>query len=202
MALNGSQLGKLIMSQCASKGIIGSEINKFSTGLGEGIVESFIEMNQVQTMDVGMMTTGTGTGKMTGIIPTAMLGMVIPLMMGNGIRGIKMKDIAEAICNAVATHFNAMNEVTTTHTGVALGSGTGKVLGLVPNKMESRIMQKMKANGYTGTMMQPFVNAVSTGICNNIMATAIIAVAISGSPSPLAAGSPIPSSGAGQGKVK
>jgi len=99
-------------------------------------------------------------------------------------------------------HFNAMNEVDTTHSSVALGSGTGKVLGLTPNKMESKIMQKMQANGYSGTKMKPLVNAVSAGICTSIMATAIVTVAISGSPSPLAAGSPIPSGGSGKGKVK
>jgi len=202
MALSGGQLGKLIMAQCASRGILGSEIPRFSAAMGEGIVESFKEMNKVQTIDVGVMTVGTGKGKMTGILPDNLVKVVIPLLMAQGILGTKMKDLAEAVCFATAMHFTAMNEVETSHSTVALGSGTGKVLGLTPNKMESKIMQKMKAQNYDGTMLKPLVKAFSTGFCLNIMATGIVTVAITGSPAPLILGVPIPSGGSGKGKVK
>jgi len=202
MALNGGQLGKLIFAQCASRGILGAEMNKFSTAMGEGIVESFVQMNKVQTIDVGVMTVGTGTGKMMGIIPNALAGMVIPLMMGQGVMGTKMKDLAEGICFAAAMHFNSMNEVQTSHSTVALGSGTGKVLGLIPSVMEAKILQKMLAQNYSGTMMKPLVNAFSTGFCNNVMATAIVTVAISGAPAPITPAGPVPSAGSGTGKVK
>jgi len=202
MALSGGQLGKLILAQCASKGIIGADMAKFSTAMGEGIVESFKEMNKVQTIDVGVMTVGTGKGKMLGIVPTGLSGMVIPLLAAQGIVGTKMKDLAEAVCMATATHFNTMNEVETTHSTVALGAGTGKVLGLVPSKMESKIIQKMKAQNFNGTMLKPLVKAFATGFCTNVMATAIVTVTISGSPAPLILGVPIPSGGSGKGKVK
>ncbi len=202
MALNGGQLGKLILAQCAAKGILGSEMPKFSKAMGEGIVESFVEMNKVQTIDVGVMTVGSGKGKMTGIIPDNLVKVVIPLLMAQGILGTKMKDLAEGVCFATAIHFNTMNEVETTHSTVALGSGTGKVLGLTPNKMESKIMQKMKAQNYDGTMLKPLVKAFSTGFCLNVMATAIVTVAIVGTPAPLILGAPIPSGGSGKGKVK
>ena len=202
MALSGGQLGKLILAQCASKGLVGLDMPKFSAAMGEGIVESFVEMNNVVTIDVGVMTAGTGKGKMAGIIPNALAGMVIPLMLGQGLIGPKMKDLAEGICFAAAIHFNTMNIVETTHSTVALGSGTGKVLGLVPSKMESKIMQKMKAQNFNGTMLKPLVNAFATGFCTNVMATAIVTVAIAGSPAPLILGVPVPSAGSGKGKVK
>ena len=201
MALNGGMLGKLILAQCASKGILGSEIAKFSKAMGEGIVESFVEMNKVQTIDVGVMTSGTGKGKMSGVVSTALSGMVIPLLMSQGILGTRMKDLAEAVCNATAMHLNTMNMVETTHSTVALGSGVGKVTGLIPAKMESKILQKMMANNYNGTMMKPLVKAISVGICTNVMATAIVSVVIVGAPAPLILGVPIPSSGSGKGKV-
>jgi len=202
MALSGSVLGKLILAQCASKGLIGAEMPRFSSAMGEGIVESFKEMNKVVTIDVGVMTVGSGKGKMVGIIPNALAGIVIPLMMGQGLLGTRMKDLAEGICFAAAIHFNTMNEVETSHSTVALGSGTGKVLGLVPSKMESKIMQKMRAQNFDGTMLKPLVNAFSTGFCTNVMATAIVTVAITGAPAPLILGVPIPSAGSGKGKVK
>ena len=139
---------------------------------------------------------------MVGIVPNALAGIVIPLMMAQGILGTKMKDLAEAVCFASAIHFNTMNEVDTSHSTVALGSGTGKVLGLTPNKMESKIMQKMRAQNFDGMMLMPLVKAFSTGFCLNVMATAIVTVAISGSPAPLILGAPVPSAGSGKGKVK
>jgi len=202
MALNGGQLGKLILAQCASKGLVGVKMNPLSKALGEGIVSSFKEMNQVQTIDVGVLTVGTGKGKMTGILPNTLTGVVIPLQMAQGILGTEMKAFTEGVCFAVATHFNTMNEVETTHSTVALGSGTGKVLGLTPNKMENKIMQNLKAQNLKGSKMASFIKAFSTGFCMNIMATAIINVAITGSPAPLILGAPVPSVGSGTGKVK
>jgi len=76
------------------------------------------------------------------------------------------------------------------------------VLGLTPSAMEAKIMQKMKAQNYSGTMLKPLVNAFSTGFCTNVMATAIVTVVITGSPAPLILGVPVPSAGSGTGKVK
>lgn len=201
MALNGPQLSKLILAQCSSKGIVGSEISNFSRAMGEGIVESFISMNQVQTMDVGFISMGTGKGKMSGVIADSLKGVVIPLLTAQTIVGTRMKDLAEAVCVATATHFTSMNEVTTFSCGISVGSGVGKVLGLIPSNMENRIMQKMKAVNHKGTMLLPLVKSFSTGFCNNIMATAIVNVVISGSPSPTFKGNPIPGAGSGKGKV-
>jgi len=201
MALNGAQLGNLILSQSSARGIVGSEMPRFSLAMGMGIVESFLEMNKVNTIDTGVMTVGKGTGKMSGIIPSGLTQVVVPLLMGNGILGTRMKGLAEAVCYATAMHLNSANTVETTHSTVALGSGVGKVLNLIPSKMESRIMQKMSGQNYNGIMLNPLVRAFSMGFCQNIMATAIVNVVISGSPAPLIAGSPVPSGGSGVGKV-
>jgi len=201
MALNGGLLGKLIFAQCASKGMIGSEMANFSSAFGEGIVESFTTMNQVITTDVGVLTAGAGVGKMSGLVPNALTGAVLPLMMGQGILGPNAKDLAEGICNATVMHFNAMNVVNTTHTTVALGSGVGKVLGLTPPVMQAAILAKLTAKGYSGTMMMPLVSAFAQGFCTYVMATAIVSVVITGTPAPLILGAPIPSAGVGQGKV-
>lgn len=202
MALNGGILGKLIFAQCASKGLVGMEMSNFSAAFGEGIVEAFTSMNQVITTDVGVLTAGSGVGKMSGLVPSALTGIVLPLMLGQGMLGPNAKDLASGICTATVMHFNALNVVQTTHTTVALGSGIGKVLGLVPAVMQAKILSKMASKGYSGTMMMPLVNAFSSGFCTYVMASAIVNVVITGSPSPLILGAPIPSAGVGQGKVQ
>jgi len=201
MALNGSMLGKLMLAQCLSKGLRGTMIPPFCAALGEGVVTSFKAMNIVQTVDIGVLTVGTGIGKMSGLMPMSLLGMALPLMAGGGIIGIKSKDLMEALCKAAVMHFNTMNQVSTVHTTVALGTGIGKVSGLIPTTMIALVVAKMASKNIKGPQLIPLVKAFCTALCNNIMATAIVQVAIAGAPAPTVLGVPIPSGGVGIGKV-
>lgn len=201
MALNGSTLGQLMKAQCLSKGLKGTMIAPFCLAMGEGVVTSFVQMNKVQTMDVGVLTVGVGKGKMLGLLPQPLLQAAVPLMLSQGLKGTKSKDFMEALCNATALHFNAMNEVSTTHTTVALGTGIGKVLGLTPNSMVSLIKSKMAAKNIKGEKLEPLVKAYCTAFCNVVMSTTTVQVTITGVPAPLVVLVPIPSVGSGQGKV-
>ena len=176
-------------------------LSSFSMAMGEGIVESFLSMNQVITTDVGFITSGTGKGKLSGLNDQALFALVSSQMMGNGIKGVQMISMAQGISKAVVQHFTSMNMVDTTHMGVALGTGVGKVLGLVPAMMSASIVSKMMGKGIKGTMLLPLVNAVSNGFCTHVMTTGIVNVAIVGSPAPLIIAVPIPGAGVGKGKV-
>ena len=202
MALNPSIMSKLIIGQCAAQGLVGTDIPKFSKAFSKGLINSFKSMNKVITVDAGVMTVGSGKGKMTGLVPGTLVKLTKGLMAGSGIAGTQMSPMADAVCNAVVTHFNAMNEVETTHSTVALGSGVGKVSGLVPSVMEAKIMQEMLGQNFKGTMLYPLVSAFSKAFCTNVMAVGVVNVVITGSPAPLVLGVPIPSGGSGVGKIK
>ena len=133
MALNAGVLSKLMVAQGASKGILGSEFPKFCLAFSEGIIEAFLEQNTVTTIDVGLVSvilTGSGKGKMIGISSSPMLRIAIPLMVAGQIFGTKSVALADAIINAIVIHFIAANIVNTSHIPLAIGTGTGKVLGL------------------------------------------------------------------------
>lgn len=199
--LNGKMLGTQIMGQLASKGMTGSMLSSFSMALGEGIVDSFKSMNQVITTDAGFMTTGSGKGKLSGLNEKMLFGLVAPSMLSGRIAGTQMVSMTQGICSAVVQHFMLMNMVDTTHTGVALGTGIGKVTGLTPTVMTAAVISKMLSKNIAGTQLHPLVKAVSGGFCTHIMATGIVNVTIMGSPAPLILAAPIPSSGVGKGKV-
>lgn len=199
--LNGNLLGSQIMSKLSSKGMTGSMMPSFSMALGEGIVSSFLSMNNVITTDVGFMTAGSGKGKMSGLNEQMLFGLVSPLMLTNGIKGPQMIPMAQAICSAIVQHFISMNMVETTHIGVSLGTGVGKVTGLTPSVMTMAVVSKMLSKSIHGAQLEPLVKAVCQGFCSHVMATGIVNVAIMGSPAPLILAVPIPSSGVGKGKI-
>jgi hypothetical protein len=203
MALNPQALQALMVSQLASKGIRGSKMSSFAGGVSEGIVESFLAQNIVNTIDSGLLPAGApgaGIGKMAGLNPKAMMGMMLPLVASEGILGVKSKDLVEAICTAICNHFLAANLANTIHPLVAIGAGTGTVMGLIPEATTAIMVTKLASKGIRGTKMQGLAKGISTGFVNNVMATAVVTQTIAGSPL-LILGSPVPSGGPGNGKI-
>jgi len=196
--LNGKILGAQIMGQLSSQGIVGPMMPSLSMAFGDGIVNSFVTMNQVITMDTGFMTVGVGIGKLIGINDAILASLAIPLMASATILGVSMVPMTQAISKAVVQHFLLMNMANTTHTGVALGTGIGKVTGLVPQVMASKVALGM---GSAGIQLLPMVNAFCTSFCTHVMAMGIVNVVITGAPAPVILGVPIPSVGVGNGKI-
>jgi len=201
MSLKPSQLSTLMVGQCYARAIRGTAINRFCQAMSEGIIESFKEMNKVVSVDVGIAAVGKGTGKIIGITPQQLIQITTPLLYANGIRGTKAKDLSEAVCTAVVMHFLAMAVSKTNHTGVAVGSGVGQILNLIPSKMTQKLTTKMMGKQISGVSIVPLVKAFSQGFCIYMMAAAKVTIAIVGSPV-LVLGVPIPSGGSGKGKIE
>lgn len=175
----------------------------FAGAISEGIIESFLAQNIVNTVDAGLLPAGApgiGVGKIAGLNPKAMMGMMLPLVASEGILGVKSKDLVESICTAICNHFLTANIVNTVHPLVAIGAGSGPVLGLDPNLTTSVLVMKFASKGIRGSKMQNLAKGISTGFVNNILATAIATQSIVGSPL-LILGAPVPSGGPGTGKV-
>lgn len=203
MALNPQALQALMISQLSSKGIRGTKMASFAGAISEGIIESFLAQNIVNTVDAGLLPAGApgiGVGKIAGLNPKAMMGMMLPLVASEGILGVKSKDLVESICTAICNHFLTANIVNTVHPLVAIGAGSGPVLGLDPNLTTSVLVMKFASKGIRGSKMQNLAKGISTGFVNNILATAIATQSIVGSPL-LILGAPVPSGGPGTGKV-
>ena len=199
--LSGPTLSKLMKSKLAAKSIKGKMITDFCEALSEGLVSSFKSMNKVITTDTGVMTKGSGKGKMIGIAPSVLKTMVVAKLKSKDIKGKEVNDLSDAVSQAVCSHILASNEVKTDSTGVSLGAGVGKVLGLVPSTMDKAIKSKLKNKSIKGKMIPNFCTAFSEAFCTHVMSMALVNVVISGSPAPLILGVPIPGVGVGSGKV-
>ena len=200
MALNASLLAVQIIGQLASKGIIGTGIPSFSQAFSDGLITAFVANNKVTTTDTGVITIGTGTGKMIGLVPSVLSVLVQGYTLSKGIFGTGAPSLADAVSQSVVQHFLAFNNVTTTHSGIAVGTGTGKVTGITANSLTQSILGQMASKGVAGPEIKDFVSAFSEGFAAH-MNTATVQVVIIGIPSPLIIAAPIPGIGTGQGKV-
>lgn len=201
MPLNPQQLAQLMEAQCKSKQMFGVSITPFCQAFSSGLVTYFKSSNKVTTSDIGVLTVGSGTGKLIGITPPPMLALARANLAAKNIKGDQVNDFAQAIITAIVTHFLAVSLVKTEHTMVALGTGIGKVSGLVPDQMTSQIVSQMKAKRISGDQIKPFVSCISDAFCKTMLSTAIIQVVITGVPSPVTPAGPIPSVGVGTGQV-
>lgn len=199
MALNSAALQSLMISKLASKGITGSEISNLAGGVSEGIVESFLAQNVVITADTGLAPSGPGIGfgKMIGLNPSAMASMMFPMVAGQGVLGSKSRDLVQAVSEALCLHFLSANIVNTIHPAVVLGIGVGKVTALQPQATAALVSSKLMGKGVMGEKMINLAKGISSGFVSNVLATAIVNVAIAGTATPI----PVPSAGVGTGKV-
>ena len=194
--LNGSMLGSLILSKMQSKGIKGTSVPNFSQALGQGIVESFLKTNKVVSLDTGIMSKGDGKGKLVGMMNKQLTELTYGLMQAQGFKGTMLKTMISCVSEAVCQHFMSKTEVITFHFGVAVGTGTGKILGINPNKMGQQIVDKMTSKNIGGVSMEPLAKSFAAALCTHLLTTAKLNITITGGPSPL----PLPSAGMGLGK--
>ena len=182
MALNSSVLTSIMISQCAARNIRGIIDPNFCRGVSTGIVTSFLAMNKVITNDVGVIASGAGIGKLSGLSASVLTSLLMSQFVANGINGIVMPNLAAAIANAVCIHFLAANIVNTVSMGVAIGTGIGKVTELIAATMTAAIMSNLMANAMRGILVPPVSRAIGNAVCTHIMSMGIVNVTISGSP--------------------
>ena len=203
MALNAKALSAIMIGQMGSQGILGTAMPGFCDALSEGIVTGFLSQNQVTTIDTGLLPAGVpgaGTGKMAGIVGSAMFGVTMPLVASGGFLGTKSTGLIKAVTESLAIHFTSANIASTKHPTVAIGAGVGKVLGLSGSGIASIAVGLMASKGISGPNMPGLVKAICEGFALNVMATGIVSVSIVGAPLVTPAGT-IPSAGSGTGKI-
>jgi hypothetical protein len=79
---------------------------------------------------------------------------------------------------------------------MAVGTGTGKIVGIAGPAMASSIMGMFSAVGFTGSKVPQLANAIGNGICNTILSSGIVTTTIVGEGYP-----PNPMTGTDIGKL-
>jgi hypothetical protein len=196
MALTGSIFSSLLMSQFSAQGFTGSKLLQMSNAIGNGVANYLLASAFYQGVSTGVgVGAGVGTGYIQGIIGPVTGTNIQSMMTAFGFTGSKSLQLSMAIGNAFAI-FITTGIVNSSSIGVAIGAGTGKIMGIAGPAMGSSILSMFSAVGFTGSKIPQFSNAVGNGICNTILSMGIVITVITGAGYP-----PVPVTGSDIGKV-
>lgn len=195
MPLAGPIFTSLLMQQFSAIGFKGSKLLQMASAIGNGVSNYLLTSSIYQGTAVGIIVgVGVGTGRVNGIIGPLVGTNIMSMMTSMGFKGSKTLQLSMAIGKAFA-NFIKMGVVTSTCTGMAVGTGIGKLIVVGP-VMGTNIASMFTAVGFKGAKIQQFAMAIGMGICNSITSMGIVQTTIVGGGYP-----PVPSSGVDIGKI-
>lgn len=196
MALAGPVFSGLLMTQFAAQGFTGAKLLQMSNAIGNGVANYLLASAYYQGTSVGIIAgAGVGTGFVQGVVGPVTGANIMSMMTAVGFTGSKALQISNAVGNAFAS-FIVMGIVNSSSIGMAVGTGTGKIIGIAGPAMASSIMGMFSAVGFTGAKVPQLSSAIGNGICNTILSSGIVITTIVGGGYP-----PSPSTGSDIGKL-
>ena len=125
VGLVASSMAQLMVAKAASTGMAGRDISKLFNAVSFGVVQGFnTVMAQGSVIGGGP---GTGSGKILGLVPTALSGLIMAQTAVKLLSGKDMAKLASAIAFGACTHIMANGTVTNTCIGAAAGPPAGPV---------------------------------------------------------------------------
>jgi len=177
----------LMAAKGASKGLAGSKLPMIEQALSKAVCQYILVSAFVtSTNNVIGPGAGTQTGKILGLSPNTMSGLMVAKAASLGLAGKDIKSLFDTVSFGVV---NSMNSVLLQGVviGGGLGTGTGKIIGLVPFVLTGIIMIMMKAVKMYGDKTFAMASAIAFGVCTHIMSNGTVSVTNIGA----AAGPPI-----------
>lgn len=112
--------------------------------------------------------------------------------MSQSIYGSKLQPELSAVASAVCAYLSTSAQIQSINfvTGPGAGTYTGNVVGLIPSMMSSLMLAKAASTGMIGRHTRLLFDAISFGVCQTLLTTAIAQGTVIG-------GGP----GVGQGKI-
>lgn len=191
MPLIPASMQMLSQAKAGSTVMAGSKLPSFVSAISSAACQYILASSVVNSTNIVTGPgVGTQTGTIVGLVPSAMSSLMLMNAASSGISGRDTQKLFDAISTGVC---NSMQTVVLQGTviGGAIGVGTGKIIGLVPTVLSGIIMANMGGQTLAGSKLFSIVSAISFGICNHILANAVVNITNVGVPSPPPAG-PIP----------
>jgi len=196
MPLAAPVFSGLLMTQFTAQGFTGAKTLQLATAIGNGVANYLLASAFYQGVGIGVgVGAGVGTGLVQGVIGPVTGSNILLMMTAVGFTGPKAPQLASAIGNAFSS-FIMMGIVNSSSVGVAIGTGTGKIIGVIGPAMASSILGMFAAVGFTGPKTPQLASAIGNGICNTILSLGIVITTIVGAGFP-----PTPMSGVDIGKL-
>lgn len=179
MPMNPATLLPIMTANLISNGIAGSSVTQLASGLSNGLSQYATGSIRVQTIDVGTVGAGVGTG-FGIIIPPSISTAMSGSFLANSLTGSYSLNLSNAIAQSFIQAFS-LALISTTSPSVGIGSG--KVI-LIPNPSISTVIfyNAMVFAGMSGIHITQLASAIANGL-DSVLPSANGVVVITGSPS-------------------
>jgi len=125
VGLTPSAMSVLMMSKAAAQGLSGRDIKALFDSVSFGVVNA-LKATLLQGSIIGAGP-GTGTGKITGLVPESLKGLILAQSAFRLISGDKLKSLVSAIAFGICNHIMSVGTVQVTNIGVAAGPPVGPI---------------------------------------------------------------------------
>ena len=188
MPLLSPIMQNLIQLKAASQLISGSKLPDIVSAVSGATCQYVIASAIVNSTNIVTGPgAGTQTGRVVGLIPQQMSTMMQLKAASSLISGRDFGKLCDAISFGVV---NAMNSVLLQGTviGGGPGTGTGRIIGLVPVALTGLILAQEAFRLISGSKLRDIVSAIAFGICTHIMTVGTVTIIDIGVATPPPAG--------------
>ncbi len=187
MPLVPTAIKGLTIVKASSKLMAGSKFPTLISAVAGATSQYILAASIINSTNIALGPgAGTQTGKIVGLMPSTMSLLMMGKAAAAGLSGRDIKALFDSISFGVV---NAMKATLLQGTiiGAGPGTGTGKILGLVPSALQGLILGQSFFRLISGDKLKAMVSAMAFGICNHIMTTGTVTVTNIG----VAAGPPV-----------
>ena len=118
-------MSKSMLLKAASKGLSGKDLGRLFSAISFGVVNG-LNTAVLQGVIIGAGP-GTGTGKITGLIPSALQGIILAQEAFRAISGSQARALAGCIAFGICIHIMTFGLMTITDIGVAAPPPVGPI---------------------------------------------------------------------------
>jgi hypothetical protein len=187
-----SIMTQLMLAKATSQSVHGNKLLPQLSAVSSAVCSYFSTVPViVSTNFVTGPGAGTYTGKVVGLVPSAMCSLMMLKMGMLGLVGRDVKRLFDAISFGVCTTILTTAVAQGTVIGGGPGAGQGKIIGLFPRALQPIILANLTGKILVGSKTQTLASAIAFGICNHVMTAGTVITACIGAFAPPPAG-PIP----------
>lgn len=181
MAITPSSLTNRLNSSLEGLSLGGVSKPKLALAIATAFTQ-FLRTVVVSTTHVGIVGTGSGTGKVTARSSSG-VGMVTTTLAAQGVRGVSAAQIAQGIVTGIAREVNSNAIVQVVIAGTSTGSGRGSLSKVEGTVFTQLLLTAFKANGIDGVMAAQLASGIGSGVANWLR-TASVSTVDTGTPVP------------------
>lgn len=171
-----SAIKSLIQLKASSRLMSGSKLPDMVGAIASASSQYILSASTVNSTNIALGPgSGTQVGRIVGLVPSAMSSLMMLKSAALGLSGRDIKKFYDAVSFGVV---NAAKSIIMQGTiiGAGPGTGTGKIVGLVPTGLETLIFAQSAFRLLSGQRLRAMISCVAFGVCNHVMTTGTVTI--------------------------